>query len=70
MSQVRIGEMEVMSAGGTCAVCKGKIEKGIAVQLSAQTSRIRHLTCLPKNDTRAGVGIMRRRASRRMVDKD
>lgn len=37
-------------AGGTCSVCKMKINPGNAVQLSRYTSRIRHVECEPKQE--------------------
>jgi hypothetical protein len=54
MSDLRHGEEIVTVAGGTCNVCKVKIVPGKAVQLSKYTSRLRHVECLPKSDSRVG----------------
>lgn len=54
MTNLRIGELVIKCAGGTCAVCRMRIEPGDAVQLSANTSRIRHVECMPKSDSRRG----------------
>ncbi len=54
MSELRKGECIVQVATGRCAVCKNLIVKGPAVQLSAYTTRLRHLECMPKKDTRRG----------------
>lgn len=32
-------------AGGVCSVCKGRVEPGRAVQLSALDNKIRHVGC-------------------------
>jgi len=54
---LRNGEVLISkSAGGPCAVCKGRIQPGQAVQLSKWSARIRHVECLPKSDTREGQG--------------
>ena len=51
---LRHGEVLIeKSAGGPCAVCKGRIEPGKAVQLSCRSARIRHVECLPKSDARS-----------------
>ena len=52
MSEIRTGELVVQSAGGKCCVCKLRIVPGPAVQVSRQSSGIRHLECLPKTDSR------------------
>lgn len=55
--ELRTGEELVHCAGGAkCCVCKGPIPKGEAVQLSKWTSRLRHVECMPKRDTRQGIG--------------
>lgn len=61
-TQTRHGEEIVTVAGGTCNVCKNKIEAGKAVQLSRYTSRLRHIECMPKSDSRAG-GILGKKKS-------
>jgi hypothetical protein len=49
---LRHGEEVVKIAGGRCSVCKQAVMAGQAIQLSKWTIRIRHLTCLPKTDSR------------------
>jgi hypothetical protein len=57
MSQLRHGEEIVTVARGTCNVCKQPILSGKAVQLSKYTTRLRHMECMPKSDSRGG-GIL------------
>ncbi len=57
MADLRSGELVVQSAGGICAVCRQRIPSGPAVQLSSQTSRIRHVECVPKTDSRSRGGF-------------
>ena len=53
MCVLRAGEVLITnSLGGKCLVCKERIEKGEAVQVSKYSNAIRHTTCIPKKDTR------------------
>lgn len=56
MCELRRGEFLLTEClGGKCCVCKERIEKGQAVQLSRYSSGIRHTTCMPKTDNRNGL---------------
>ncbi len=50
--ELRAGEVTVQCAGGVCAVCRGRIIPGQAVQLSSYTCRLRHQECMPVTDRR------------------
>lgn len=52
MVEIRSGECLIESAGGSCCVCRKKILPGKAVQVSKWVARIRHVECMPKEDTR------------------
>jgi hypothetical protein len=51
--ELRPGECLLQKTSGPCAVCKKKIEPGPAIQLSKNSSRIRHIECVPKSDSRS-----------------
>jgi ferredoxin len=53
MADLRAGEVLLeQCGGGSCAVCRGRIPPGPAVQLSKWTTRLRHVGCMPKTDKR------------------
>lgn len=69
--ELRSGELVVYCGGGAiCVCCKAPIVKGPAVQLSRYSARLRHTTCMPKQDQRTGMGGKSRKGKRILPERN